>query len=223
MVRLINKDNIKYVTNVICFLMGIQDKMTHIAEYNNPGIEPCIYAMWHGNQFCIHGIPNRNKLNVLISTSFDGNIVAGACEFFGYKVRRGSANRKGAISSSIKMLECLKSGENVAIMPDGPRGPLHDVKRGAIVLAKEAKVPIVPVHWYSDNFTFIRLKSWDKMTTPLGPCWLLNTYGDPIYTDGKTEEQIAEEIKQSLLKLEQEAPEKYKEAKEQKLWKKQSR
>jgi lysophospholipid acyltransferase (LPLAT)-like uncharacterized protein len=108
-------------------------------------------------------------------------------------------------------------------MPDGPRGPLHDVKRGAIVLAKEAKVPIVPVHWYSDNFTFIRLKSWDKMTTPFGPCWLLNTYGDPIYTDGKTEEQIAEEIKQSLLKLEQEAPEKYKEAKEQKLWEKQSR
>ena len=223
MVRLINKHNIKYVTNVICFFMGIQDKMTHIAEYNNPGITPCIYVMWHGNQFCVHGIPDRNKLNVLISTSLDGDIVAGACEFFGYKTCRGSTNRKGSVSGTLKMLEILKSGENIAIMVDGPRGPLHDVKHGAIVLAREANVPIIPVSWYSDNLTFIKLRSWDKMTTPLGPCWLLNTYGEPIYTEGKTDEQVAEEIKLSLQKLEQDAPVVYNEVKGTDIWQKVSK
>ena len=200
--------------------MGIQDKMTYIAEDNNPGIKPCVYVMWHGNQFCVHGIPERDKLHVLISTSLDGDIVAGACEFFGYKTCRGSTNRKGAVSGTLKMLEILKAGENLAIMVDGPRGPLHDVKHGAIMIAREAKVPIVPVSWYSDERTFLKFRSWDRMTTPLGPCKILNTYGEPIYTEGKTDEQVAEEIKNSLLKLEQEAPGKFNEAKKINLWQK---
>ena len=58
------------------------------------------------------------------------------------------------------------------------------------------------------------------MTSPVGPCHLLNIFGDPIYTDGKTNEQVAAELKQSLFHLEEIAPEKYKEAKELKLWKK---
>lgn len=221
MVRLINKKNVKYVENLVCFFMGIQDKFTYIAEYNNPGVTPCVYVMWHGNQFGIHGVPDRKNLNVLISTSVDGDIVTAGCLFFGYQVCRGSSNRRGSVSGTLKMIEKLKSGENAAIMVDGPRGPLHSIKHGAIVLAREANVPIVPLNWYSDNITFLRFNTWDKMTCPVGPCYLLNTYGEPIYTDGKSDEQVAQEIKDSLLKLEQEAPEKYKEAKKLKLWKKQ--
>ena len=138
----------------------------------------------------------------------------------GFNVCRGSSNRKGAVSGTLKLLSKLKEGENIAIMVDGPRGPLHEVKSGAIVLAREANVPIVPVHWYSPEFTFVRFPSWDKMTSPVGPCHLLNIFGDPIYTDGKTDEQVAAELKQSLFHLEEIAPEKYKEAKKLKLWKK---
>ena len=56
------------------------------------------------------------------------------------------------------------------------------------------------------------------MTCPIGPCWLINLYGEPIYTEGKTDEQIAEEVKTSLLQLEEIAPKKYKEAVKQGLW-----
>ena len=223
MVRLINKKNVKYFKSLVCFFMGIQDKFTYIAEYNNPGKKPCVYVMWHGNQFSVHGIPYRNKLNILVSNSVDGQIVAAGCHYLGYKTCRGSSERKGAVSATLKMLTRLKKGQNVAIMVDGPRGPLHDVKGGAIVLAREANVPIVPVNWYSPNLTFLKFKSWDKMTCPLGPCWILNTYGEPIYAEGKTDEQVAAEIKESLLKLEKEAPECYKEAKKQKLWQKKSK
>lgn len=200
--------------------MGIQDKLTYLAEYNNPGKTPCVYVMWHGNQFCVHGIPDREKLNILVSNSLDGDIIAEGCRFLGYKTCRGSSQRKGAVSGTLSMIDRLKNGENIAIMVDGPRGPLYKVKSGAIVLAREAKVPIVPVHWYSPNPTFIKLPSWDKMTSPFGPCWLLNVYGEPIYTDGKTNEEVAEEIEKSLMNLIDIAPEKYKEAKKLKLWKK---
>lgn len=223
MVRLINKNNMKYVSNLICFFTMLQDKVTYIAEYHNPGITPCVYAMWHGNQFCVHGIPDRTNLNILVSNSLDGEIISEVCHYWGYQTCRGSSNRRGAISGTLKMINKLKNGENIAIMVDGPRGPLHSVKSGAICLARESGVPIVPVVWYSPNFTFVKFPSWDKMTSPFGPCWLLNLYGEPIYVNDKTDEEVAEQIKDSMLNLEKIAPEKYKEAKKLKLWKKKSK
>lgn len=223
MVRLINKNNIKQITDALYFVMHIQEYLTHIAEYNNPGITPCIYAMWHRNQFGVYGLPNKGNVNILISNSLDGEIIAKIVEKMGFQTCRGSSNRKGSVSATLKMISKLKNGENIAIMVDGPRGPLHKVKSGAIMLAREANVPIVPVHWYSDNITFVKFPSWDTMTSPFGPCWLVNVYGEPIYTEGKTDEQVADEIKNSLFELEKIAPEKFKEAKKLDLWKKQNR
>ena len=52
------------------------------------------------------------------------------------------------------------------------------------------------------------------MTSPLGPCWLVNVYGEPIYTEGKTDEQVAEEVKFIIRFGKKLQPEKFKEAKE---------
>ena len=220
MVRLINRKNMDQVSNLAYRIMKVQEFFTYIREYNNPQITPCIYAMWHENQFCVHGLPDRGNVNILISNSLDGEIIARVCDKWGFQLCRGSSNRKGSVSGTLKMISKLKNGENIAIMVDGPRGPVHKVKSGAIFLAREANVPIIPVHWYSPDFTFVRFPSWDKMTSPIGPCRLLNIYGEPIYTDDKTDEQVAEEVRNSLLALEKSAPEKYQEARKLKLWNK---
>ena len=220
MVRLINRKNMDQVSNLAYRIMKVQEFFTYIREYNNPQITPCIYAMLHENQFCVHGLPDRGNVNILISNSLDGEIIARVCDKWGFQLCRGSSNRKGSVSGTLKMISKLKNGENIAIMVDGPRGPVHKVKSGAIVLAREANVPIIPVHWYSPDFTFVRFPSWDKMTSPIGPCRLLNIYGEPIYTDDKTDEQVAEEVRNSLLALEKSAPEKYQEARKLKLWNK---
>ena len=220
MVRLMNEKTIKYFIQAVCLWMKIQDKFTYVREFNNPNIFPCVYAMWHENQFAVHGLPDRKNVNILISNSMDGEMVAKACKMLGYQICRGSSKRKGAVSGTLQMIDKLKNGENIAIMVDGPHGPLHKVKKGAIALAREANVPIIPVHWYSEDLTFVRFPSWDKMTSPVGPCRLLNTYGKPIYTEDKTDEELQKEIKDALLKLEKEAPQAYKEAKKQKLWNK---
>lgn len=220
MVRLINKKNKTKVADIVYSWMKIQEKLTYIAEYNNPGITPCIYAMWHGNQFCVYGLPEHGNVNILISTSVDGEIIADIAGRLGFQTCRGSSGRRGAVSGTLKLISKLKAGENIAIMVDGPKGPLYSVKHGAITLAREAGVPIVPVDWYSDNLTFLRFPSWDKMTCPFGPTWILNTYGEPVYTDGKSDEEVAEEVRLSLLNLQKLAPERFKEAKKLKLWKK---
>jgi len=220
MVRLINKDNMKQVAGIVYKVLKVQEKMTFIAEYNNPAVTPCVYAMWHANQLCVHGLPYRSKTNVLISNSIDGQIIAEVCENWGFMTCRGSSQRKGSVSGTLKMITKLKNGEDIAIMVDGPRGPVKKVKSGAIILAREANVPIVPVYWYSTDLTFVSMPSWDKMKVPIGPCRILNVYGNPIYTNGKSDSELAQEIEQSLLHLEQAAPQMYNEAKKQKLWKK---
>ena len=220
MVRLINSSNIKHVTSFVYSILHIQEYFTHIVEVDNPRISPCIYVMWHGNQFSVYGLSNKNNVNILISNSLDGEIVSQVAQNMGFQTCRGSSLRKGSVSSTLKMISKLKNGEDIVITVDGPRGPLHTVKPGAIVLAREANVPIVPMHWYSDNSTFVRFNSWDKMSSPIGPCRIINLYGEPIYVDNKSDEEVVNEIKTSLFNLEKIAPNKYKEAKKLKLWSK---
>lgn len=222
MVRLINDSNIDFLANTAYRLMRLQEIFTHIHEYNNPNLKPCIYAMWHANQFLVHGLEDKANTSILVSNSIDGEVVARAVEKWGFKVVRGSAGKKGAVESTMQMLTRLKNGECVGIMVDGPHGPLHKVKNGAVKLAQMSGAPIIPAHWYSPQKTFINLPSWDKMTTPLGDCKILNLYGEPIYVnENATDEELSaakENIRTQLLNLEAKAPEIYNEAKKQKLW-----
>ncbi len=220
MVRLMNKNNLFLFEWAAIGFMQVQQHLTFIRRYNAPKIEPCIFAMWHENQFGVFGVPNIPNTNILISNSFDGQIVASSSGSLGFKICRGSSGRKGAVSSTLQLIEKLKNGENVALMIDGPKGPYHVIKNGAATLARDTGHPIIPMHWYSTDITFVQFPSWDKMYSPIGPCRILSLFGDPIYADNKSNEEINDEIKKSLQELEKIAPEQYKLARKQKLWNK---
>lgn len=224
MVRIINNKNVKYLSHIVYSILRVQEHFTLIKELNYPNITPCIYAMWHANQLLVHGIKNKAQVNILISNSIDGDIVAYTSEKWGFKVVRGSSGKKGAIESTMQMISKLNNGESVAIMVDGPHGPLHKVKNGALKLAQKTNIPIIPVYWYSPQKSFKSLPSWDKMKVPIGRCNILNIYGTPIHlSENATENDFdiaKEELKNQLEKLEKNAPELYKEALKQNLWKK---
>lgn len=224
MVRLINKKNVIVLKKMISGYMQFQKYFTHIHEINNKNLSPCIYAMWHSDQFCIYGVQDKAHLSVLISTSFDGDLVSYACEGLGFKTVRGSTGKRGAVESTLKMVELLNKGESVAIMVDGPNGPLHNVKNGVIRLAKMSGAPIVPVAWYCPQWNFFKLPSWDRMTAPVCDAKIVNLYGEPIYIpkDLPQEEEInyRNQIKQSLEDLQARLPEVCKEAKKNKVWSK---
>lgn len=221
MVKLLNNKTKPYLINVVASILHFQELFTHIVEIDNPGVTPCIYAMWHENQFAIYGIRDKGNLNVLISNSADGELVATAVEEMGFKVVRGSSARKGCVSATLQLIDRLKNGECAAIMMDGPSGPLHKIKGGVFKLARETGAPIVPTHWYSEEKTFVTLPSWDKMKSPILNCHIINIYGEPIYIkEEDTNEEIGKQIKASINNLIQRAPEEYKKAKQQKLWKK---
>ena len=224
MVRVVDKDNLGMLADAVTAFFCFQQHFTHIEPVNFPEIKPCLYAMWHNHQCCVYGLPDKSITSVMVSRSKDGEIVANAIErAFGFKTVRGSKQRKGSVEATMQMIDALKKGENGAIMVDGPRGPVHVVKDGAIKIAKLSGAPIVPVVWYSNNFNLIKFKSWDRLQVPFLDVRLINLYGEPIYVpsdgDDASDEECRLKLEKALLELEERAPEEYKKVYWHGLWK----
>ena len=168
-----------------------------------------IFDLWHHDQLCLDGIPNRDKLNTLISKSIDGEIIARVVERMGFKAVRGSQNKwwkdKGGKEATFELISRLNNGENIAVTVDGPSGPLHQVKNGVIKIAKLTGAPIIPVVWYSKSRFLSSLSTWDKLKIPLWFLKSVNIYGEPIYvpeTATKEEEnKIKEQLRNTLINL----------------------
>ncbi|MBQ7125498.1 DUF374 domain-containing protein [bacterium] len=225
MVRLLNKDSVKPLTDIVTFLFNIQKHLTHIENVDMPDVGPCVYALWHKHQCSIYGLPNHSTTNIMVSRSKDGDVIAGAIEnALGFKTVRGSKSKRGAVQATMQMIEALKLGEFGAIMVDGPRGPEKVVKDGVIKIAKLSGRPIVPMTWYSNNFNFINLPSWDKLEMPILDVRLINLYGEPIYVpqdgDEASDEQCRQKLKESLDYLDEIVQDKYNEVYKFGLWKK---
>lgn len=214
---------ITILSNLVYSLFRVLERMIHIENVNYPEQEnKVIFAMWHSDQCSLHGIPfeKRKNVNILISKSADGEIIARVVRKWGFNTVRGSKDRgtrkKGGVRATMEMIECINEGQNVAIMVDGPTGPYHEVKNGVIKVAKHTGGAIIPMIWYSPNKSLLRLPTWDKFRIPIGFTKIVNLYGSPIYVpENSTPEQdkeIREQLKQALLDLEAKAPEAFKEA-----------
>lgn len=129
---------------------------------------PCVYVLWHGELVMMpwlykNTILSKMPLAVIVSQHKDGEVLAKIMQKLDIVPLRGSSTRGGmqALRGAIRFVR--KSG-NVAITPDGPRGPRHSVADGAVAIAQACKVPIVCIN--SQASSFWQLKSWDKMFIP---------------------------------------------------------
>jgi len=101
----------------------------------------------------------------LVSRSPDGELIARALKKLGYGVIRGSSS-KGGSKAILEILNRLSQGEQIAITPDGPRGPGYRVKEGVSIIAQKSGSRIIPAVVTFAKPT-IRLKSWDSFIIPL--------------------------------------------------------
>ncbi len=99
----------------------------------------------------------------LTSTSHDGELVAQFLLRFGIGPVRGSATRRGVVALR-QMAGLLKRGHDVAITPDGSRGPRYEVKGGLVVLARVTGRPMLPISW--EGTRAWRLETWDRFIVP---------------------------------------------------------
>ncbi len=112
-------------------------------------------------------IKKRNRtpgLAAMVSASRDGAFLAAILECFNVQPVRGSSSRRGR-QALLELTTWAERGYDLAITPDGPRGPRYVVQDGVTSLAQLTGFPIVPVS-YRLGWK-IRAKSWDGFQVPL--------------------------------------------------------
>ena len=125
--------------------------------------QPFIFAFWHGTMLPLVWAHRGEGVPVVISEHRDGEIIARIVERFGFRTIRGSTTR-GAARALLGIVRELESGSEVAVTPDGPRGPARRFASGALVAAQRVGVPIVVIGVTASRAW--RLKSWDAFMIP---------------------------------------------------------
>jgi lysophospholipid acyltransferase (LPLAT)-like uncharacterized protein len=165
--------------------------------------EPVIFAIWHNRlalslslyrKYVKQRQPSR-RMAAMVSASRDGGLLARILELFGVEAVRGSTSRRGP-QALRELTGWGERGYDLAITPDGPRGPCYVVQDGVMALAQLTGLPIVPVS-YRLNWK-IRSKSWDRFQVPLPFARCEVSLGEAVRVPRETTDAQREMLRQQL-------------------------
>lgn len=141
-----------------------KDDVQNVIDGEHP---PSVVILWHNRLFAAPIFYLRyfsdRQLATLISASGDGAWLAGFLCKLGMRPVRGSRYKR-ASQSVRELIAAQNEGFDVGVTPDGSRGPMYDMKAGAVAVAMKTGAPVILL---SFNFTGAwRLKSWDRFFIP---------------------------------------------------------
>lgn len=162
-----------------------------------PESRPVIFCLWH-NRLAISMIVHRRyprKLAALVSASKDGALLAAVLSKFGVEYVRGSTSRRGP-QALLELTSRADTGYDLAVTPDGPKGPRYVVQQGVIALAQVTELPIIPVT--CNTRWKLCLRTWDRFQIPLpfSRCELI--LNEPIVVSRRASEAEREERRRTL-------------------------
>jgi lysophospholipid acyltransferase (LPLAT)-like uncharacterized protein len=123
-----------------------------------------IYTFWHDCIFLATYFSRGRGIAVMTSQSFDGEYVARFIQRLGFGAVRGSSTRGGS-RALLEMARLMRHGVPTAFAIDGPKGPRHVAKMGAVLLAKITGQPIVPGTITAAQ-SWELSRSWDRFQIP---------------------------------------------------------
>ena len=129
------------------------------------GFDPSreIYCFWHQCVFACAWYYRSTHATILISQSFDGELITRTLELFGYRTVRGSSSRGGG-EGLLALRRVLDENTPAIFTADGPRGPIYRAKLGPIKLAQMTGAPIGSFHLQPEKAWTMR--SWDRFQIP---------------------------------------------------------
>jgi len=160
------------------------------------GEKPALFVLYHARMVgMLQLVQPRHKITILVSRSRDGEIIARALEAIGYSLARGSPAHK-AIEATMQMIRAARNGQHLAVMADGPRGPIHTVKPGVIRLAQLTALPIVPFVCSARSAWWFW--GWDRFMGPLWGTPVVYICGDPLNVPADGSDEERETLRQEL-------------------------
>jgi lysophospholipid acyltransferase (LPLAT)-like uncharacterized protein len=166
--------------DALCKTLRVSYKNKKVVDDFRKKKQNYVLAFWHGTMLPSWFLHRNDGFAALTSKSKDGDLLAKQLKHWNYKVVRGSSSKGGDVALGI-MVDHAKNGFSIAITPDGPRGPEHKFKAGAVITAKKSGVPVVLIGVGIKSKK--KLKSWDKFQIPNPFSKIKIIYSDPIYVD----------------------------------------
>jgi hypothetical protein len=143
------------------FRVIAEEGVTPVVFGQKAGAE--IYCFWHQCVLPCTIYFRHSRAVILISRSFDGELITRILRMFGFDAVRGSSSRS-AREGLMGLVDVIESGRTAIFTADGPLGPIYQTKMGPIKLAQLTGAPIGAFHLQPERAWVI--KSWDRFLIP---------------------------------------------------------
>lgn len=149
----------------------------HLANVRREG-RPFIFSLWHGQLLPLIWHHRSEEVAILVSEHRDGELIARIARSIGYNLIRGSTTRGGG-RALLTLVRTIEAGSEVAVTPDGPKGPARRFAPGALVAAHRTGAPLLPIAAFASRAW--KLASWDGFIIPKPFAQITVSYGAPAF------------------------------------------
>jgi lysophospholipid acyltransferase (LPLAT)-like uncharacterized protein len=171
-----------WVIKLLSWTIRIENINGHVHDdYLRKG-RPLIFAFWHGRLLMMPPRYRGKGVAIPISLHQDGELISRTVKHFGFRSIRGSTTR-GGFSAMREMLKVSEEGYDIAITPDGPRGPRYRL----------TGMTIIPVSFNASRRKVFR--SWDRFMLPY-PCSRgVFVFGKPLLVPRQMSKSVFEQTR----------------------------
>ena len=150
-----------------------------------------IVAFWHGNMLPVWKYFSKHLPTAVVSQSKDGEILSTILEKWNFKLVRGSSHRGG--KEVLEEISNKAKTNLILITPDGPTGPYHIFKPGAVIAAKNSKSNLYLCQVNVKSKLSFK-NSWDRFEFPLPWSKIILRIKEAITVDNELEREEIDKI-----------------------------
>lgn len=194
------------ITKVVPFFLQFLVRFIYLTNkkvFHHPKIdenEAFIVTFWHGEllmqPFNYQKLKPHGKVSAMISEHKDGEAITRTVEYLGIHSVRGSSSKGGA-KALISAIKEIKGGDDIAITPDGPRGPRHSVADGIVAINKKTNAKILIFNYKCTKYW--QFNSWDKFVIPKPFGTLEFFISEPLDINGLENDEAKKLIREKML------------------------
>lgn len=168
------------------------DNLDKARELSSTGV----ISFWHGRLLIVAYTHRKWGMAVLASEHPDGDLAGRMVARLGWKHVKGSSTRRGAVGFR-ELAAVLRSGHDVGLTIDGPRGPRGVAQQGATELSRMTGAAVIPLAAAARPCRMF--ESWDRFQLPGLFAKVVVAYGEPFVVSAGADR---EEREKSRLRLE---------------------